>query len=415
METATTNPVSLSERAHILDILRGIALLGICLANYRSFSLYVFQTSEVINQLPTARIDEWVSYFHFIFIDGKFYSLFSLLFGIGFSIILLRTKAKGFGLSIFYRRIVILLLMGLAHLLLLWDGDILMLYALIGLFLPLFRNVSDRKLIFIWVLLILFPIFMDLIKVLTDNQWNVAKPLEKVALAADDVRGITDTNWRTWFLDHPTYADLLRFNQSGILWRYQGLLENNRIFKVLGMFLLGLYVGRKLIYRKLEENKSLLKKVQLYGFAVGLPLSVAHAYLSLDGHYLPEAFALMDTATYAFSVVPLCLAYTCTICLWFLNGSNRKLLQLFSAPGRMALSNYILQTILGILIFYGLGFGLGYKFGLIFILLIAVGVYGLEIVFSHLWLRHFNYGPLEWIWRQLTYGKKFPLRKPSKE
>jgi uncharacterized protein len=86
-------------------------------------------------------------------------------------------------------------------------------------------------------------------------------------------------------------------------------------------------------------------------------------------------------------------------------------LKLFSAPGRMALTNYILQTLLGILIFYGIGFGMGGTTGLIYVILIALGVYGLEMVFSHFWLKYFNYGPLEWIWRQLTYGKSLPLRK----
>ncbi|MEO6347600.1 MAG: hypothetical protein ABIO60_06785 [Aquaticitalea sp.] len=145
METATTSPISLSERADILDILRGIALLGICLANYPDFSLYVFQMPEVVAKMPTAMIDKCVAYFHFIFIDGKFYGLFSLLFGIGFSIILLRSRSKRLGLTIFYRRIIILLLMGLAYVPLLWEGDILLLYALIGLCLPLFRNVSDKN------------------------------------------------------------------------------------------------------------------------------------------------------------------------------------------------------------------------------------------------------------------------------
>lgn len=413
MEPTANTPVSLSERAHILDILRGIALLGICLANYPAFSLYVFQTPEVVARMPTATIDKWVDYFHFTFIDGKFYSLFSLLFGIGFSIILLRTRSKGLGLSIFYRRIVILLLMGLAHTLLLWQGDILLLYALIGLCLPLFRNVPDGKLIFLSALLIMFPIVMDLIKVLTDNQWNISKPLERLALASFNSIGITETNWRTWFVDHPTYVDLLRYNQSGILARYTGLLENNRAFKVLGMFLLGLYVGRKLIYSKLEENKGFLRKVQIWGFGIGIPMSVAYAYLSLDDRHLPEAFALMDTSAYAFSVVPLSLAYTSTICIWFLKGSHSKLLKLFSAPGRMALTNYILQTLLGILIFYGVGFGFGAKTGLIYVIFIAIGIYALEIIFSHFWLKYFNYGPLEWLWRQLTYGKRFPLRKQA--
>ncbi len=413
MHSTSTTPVSISERADILDILRGVALLGICLANYPVFSLYVFQTKETLTGMPTASIDKWVSYFHFIFIDGKFYSLFSLLFGIGFSIILLRSRAKGLGLNIFYRRLFILILLGLAHSLLLWQGDILLLYGLIGLILPLFRNVSSRNLIIFWVVLILLPIVIDAIKVLTDNQWNMSKPLGRMALAIEGPMGITDANWRTWLLDQTSYVDLLKYNQSGIFWRYQGLLDNNRFFKVLGMFILGLYVGKNLIYRKLEENKSLLKKVRFWGFIIGLPISILYAFLEMDEHRLPEAFALLDTIAYAFSVVPLSLAYTASISLWFLNAKYREFLKLFSNPGRMALTNYILQSVLGILIFYGVGFGFGAKTGLIYVILIAIGIYGLEIIFSHFWLKYFNYGPLEWLWRQLTFGKRFPLRKQA--
>ncbi|RYG44006.1 MAG: DUF418 domain-containing protein, partial [Chitinophagaceae bacterium] len=145
-------PISLSERSSILDILRGIALFGICIANYPVLSYFVFQPETVKAQLPANAFDHQVEIFLDMFVEGKFYSLFSLLFGIGFSIFLLRGKREGEGskgLLIFYRRLFILLVFGLMHLLLLWEGDILMLYALLGMLLPLFRNVSDKNLIII--------------------------------------------------------------------------------------------------------------------------------------------------------------------------------------------------------------------------------------------------------------------------
>lgn len=400
------------DRAQILDILRGIAVLGICIANYPMFSLYIFQSPDVLMAMPTATLDKGVAFFHFAFIDGKFYSLFALLFGIGFSIILMRCQQAGKnGLYIFYRRIFILILFGLPHLLLLWEGDILMLYGLIGLLLPLFRSVSDRNLLIIVICLILSPILIDLIKVLTDNKINAGRLLQGAAIAADDARGITPQNFGTWVLDHPAYSDLLSFNQSGILWRFQMLLDNNRIPKVLGMFLLGLYAGRKMMYAKLDENAALLKKVCRWGYLIGLPLSIAHAWLELNGKRLPHAAGMLNTITYALSVVPLSLAYIATICLWFIKNPGNKFLNLFAAPGRMALSNYILQTILGIIIFYGIGFGLGAKTGAIYVILIALAVYFFEMIWSHLWLKYFIYGPLEWIWRMLTYGKYLPIKK----
>src|SRR6202008_1925254 len=120
------------------------------------------------------------------FLEGKFYSLFSLLFGIGFTIILYRNEAAGKnGLAIFYRRLVILLVFGVTHALLIWDGDILLLYALIGMFLPLFRNFSDRTIIILSILLIFSPLLFDLLKVLTDGKWNMSNPLLTKAIAVD--------------------------------------------------------------------------------------------------------------------------------------------------------------------------------------------------------------------------------------
>lgn len=136
------------QRFIILDALRGIALLGICLANFSEFSLYSFLDSDVHRAMPTAKVDILVQYLQYIFIDGKFYTIFSILFGIGFSIILSNAKQNNRnGIKIFYRRMSILFFIGLLHLIFLWAGDILALYAFAGFFLPLFIKISDRKLI----------------------------------------------------------------------------------------------------------------------------------------------------------------------------------------------------------------------------------------------------------------------------
>ena len=412
VEKIKAAPISQRNRVEILDILRGFALLGICVANYPFFSLYIFQPPEVKAAMSTAAIDHWLKYFHFTFIDGKFYTLFSLLFGIGFSIIYLRSRqCSQSGLKIFYRRLFILMLMGLAHLLLLWEGDILFLYALIGLLLPLFKNVSNKKLLLYWAIFTLSPLLFDSLKVLSDNRWNLANPLRAIAIQLSTFHGITEENFSTWLVDHTQYKDLLLFNQSGFFWRYQGLLDNNRFPKVLGMFLLGLYVGRKLIFQNLEENRMLLKQVQRWGFLIGLPASMVFAWLELDGKGLPAPIGLADTLFYAISVVPMSLAYTTTLCLWYLTPVGKKQLSIFAAPGRMALTNYLMQTLFAIWIFYGIGLGLGAKTGSFFVILIALGVYIFQILFSTLWLKYFRYGPLEWIWRQLTYGTRLPLLK----
>lgn len=130
----TAIPVRSSERYAILDVLRGLALLGIALANFPEFSLYSFLPVEAAGAMPTAGIDRIVHYIQYVFIDGKFYTIFSLLFGIGFSIIITNAARKGAnGFRIFYRRMFVLLLIGFLHLMFLWSGDILMLYALLGM------------------------------------------------------------------------------------------------------------------------------------------------------------------------------------------------------------------------------------------------------------------------------------------
>jgi uncharacterized protein len=124
-----------------------------------------------------------------------------------------------------------------------------------------------------------------------------------------------------------------------------------------------------------------------------------------------DKLGLLDTFFYAISVVPLSLAYTSSICLLWIKTNGQSWLRKLAPVGRMALTNYIMQTILSIFIYYNLGLGLGTKFGPVLSFPIAIGIYLLQVIYSNIWFRHFQYGPLEWIWRQLTYGKRLPLKK----
>jgi uncharacterized protein len=187
------------------------------------------------------------------------------------------------------------------------------------------------------------------------------------------------------------------------------------VFKVLGLFLLGLYIGRKRIYANLDRHIAMLKKIRYYGFLLGLPVSCLFAWNAVNGHLMG---LIADSVVYTLSVVPLSLAYTSSVCLWFTNSEtlnndkhkNRRFFNMIAAPGRMALTNYIAQSVAGIIIFYGIGFGFALT-GLIYVELIAVGVFILQVLYSNIWFRYFQYGPLEWIWRMLTYWKWLKIRK----
>jgi uncharacterized protein len=399
-----TVPVAAKQRFILLDFLRGIALSGIGLANFPEFALYTFQKDEVTEAMPTAGIDHVVKFLQYMFIDGKFYTLFSLLFGIGFSIIISKMRDNGAGL--FYRRMILLFLIGLFHLLFLWAGDILVLYALLGLLLPLFEKVSDKRLLICSGILLLFPVVIDTFIVLSG--YNLAAPAINTSVWLQQKAGITDDNFGIWLLEADTYQDVLKFNLQGSFIRIQEFIEGNRVFKVLGLFLLGLYIGRNRIYADLEGNVSLLKNIRFYGFLIALPLSVLYAWNAVHGRPLGM---ILSAVLYAVSVFPLSFAYISAICLWYLKKKECFLLTVLAALGRMALTNYIGQSVFGMFIFYGIGLGLGAAIGLIYVELIAAGVFFIQIIYSYVWLRYFRYGPSEWVWRMLTYKKWLKISK----
>ena len=410
--TTTTNidntgPVKPKERSIILDVLRGLALLGICLANFTEFSLYTFLKSEVTDGMSTAGIDRIVRFLQYVFVDGKFYTLFSLLFGIGFSIIIGNAAQRdNNGFLFFYRRMGVLLLIGFLHLMFIWSGDILMLYALLGLLLSLFRNVSNRGLLIASAIFLLLPIGIDVVTAIWSIQLSATVVRVQQQLCAQ--YGITDDNFGFWLRDAQSYTEVFQFLVQGAFVRMQEFIDGNRAFKVMGLFLFGFYIGRNRIYANLAENKWLLKKVLIYGMLIGLPASLPYAWSSLNGHLWGLA---IHSILYTVSVFPLGIAYVAAFCLWYLHHKESRIFKILAAPGQMALSNYIGQSLWGILIFYGIGFGFGSDMGLSYVLMIATGVYVFEILFSLLWLRYCQFGPLEWIWRMMTYGKWLKLLK----
>ncbi len=171
-----------------------------------------------------------------------------------------------------------LLIIGFLHCYFLWDGDILLLYALIGLVLPLFRNCSDKTLL-VWAFaLIISPLFIDLVKLLL--LWSPGDFL-LIKAQAIDVRNkipLDDSFALYLYKEGSGMQEWQNWRESGIFYRYQYILDSNRIPKVLGMFLLGLYAGRKSIYQRLQENQGLFKKLRFWGFLIGLPASIAMVY-----------------------------------------------------------------------------------------------------------------------------------------
>ncbi len=382
------------KRHVILDALRGFAILGICLANFPEFSLWTF--SDPAGWTATDKITRAIQTF---LVDGKFYTLFSLLFGMGFSI---QLENAGQKTRTFYRRMVFLFLIGLCHLLFLWSGDILMLYAVMGMLLPLFKRLPTRKILIWGGFFLALPVICAAV-----FGTRLSDPLEAEQWRICALYGITEANFGMWLADIHNYKGMLQFLHQGAVERMWEFVTSYRFFKVLGLFLIGYAAGREKIFADLGAWKGLLRKIFIYGLTLGVPVSIAYTWSSMAGEPLgPVAHSVF----YLLSVYPMGFAYAAGFCLLFSRSPEGRGWLLLTKPGRMACTNYLGQSFLGVLLFYGIGFGLGGKVGLLATEAIALGVYAFQISFSALWLKYFRFGPVEWVWRMLTYGQRLPLR-----
>ena len=397
------------KRTDLLDALRGFALFGVVWSNYAVLSVWMFMSPDAKAALPGSFLDDPLEAFHTILIDGKFYSIFSMLFGIGFGFFL----AKGNdGLWRFYRRMLILLVIGWLHLRYLWAGDILFLYSVLGMLLPLFRGLSDRALLITAAVLILSPIAIDAAVVLTNARFDPVAPLVRWLETSDAAYG-NSTFDAFLALADGSWQEFSHANSRGWIFRFTNLVESNRPPKVLGLFLLGLLVSRRRIFVDVKQYASLLKRICIGGFAIGLPSSVLLWWTNSHVGYPPEPSSLLRAASYAFSVVPLAMAFASGFALLWGSGAWQQRLMVLAPMGRMALTNYLMQSIIAVALFYGIGLGWGTHVSAMAFEGIALGVFIVQVLWSRWWLARFQYGPFEWAWRSLTYGKVMAMRKSA--
>jgi uncharacterized protein len=394
-----TGPTTERQRHVILDALRGLALMGIALANFPEFALWTFLSSEQQAAMPTAYIDEIVRFLQYLVVDGKFYSIFSILFGIGFSLIMERH-----GLRLFVRRMLILVIIGFLHLMFIWSGDILLLYAVGGLLLTLMIGLSDKSLFILALSLIMIPVGLDAL--IEFGGFDFPEPFYQAWWNKAEALGINEANFASWLRDANSYGQMFAFLIQGAYERLWEFVEGHRLPKVVGLFILGYLASKHRLYARLQDLP--LRKALYWSVSIGLPTSLLYAWSATSGH--PWGLTV-HSLLYAVSVIPLAIVFIIGICLLYLQSPKSVVFRWLAAPGRMALSCYISHSLIGILLFYGLGFGLGTSLGLVYIELIALVVFFIQIIVCRIWLNYFRFGPLEWLWRMLTYGRYFPIIK----
>ena len=412
--TLPAAPARPEDRTTLIDALRGFALFGVCLGNILTgFSWWTPTEHAPVTSALQLPSDNAAYLLIHAFVDGKFYSIFSLLFGLGFALQLTRRSDEAGALTLYRRRLRILMVIGFLHLALFWIGDILLFYALMGMVLLRVRQLQDRQLLRWVVVLLLMPVLFALPKMISPMLTlglPFFLPAEFVAKGfgfdLDSPTLITD------IFIHGDLATVMKGNLVGVWFRYGDLLDSGRPFKVLAMFLLGLLIGRHRAWEHLDDYTPLLRRVLAWGLAVGIPASLGQAWVAnMPGG---ERFAgwevVVDSALYALGVVPLAMAYAAGfVLLWHTPAWQRRLV-LLAPTGRMALTNYLMQTLIGITLFYGIGFGLGMRLGATWFPLLALLILIVQTLFSQWWLARYRFGPMEWLWRSITYRQRQPMR-----
>ena len=409
---STAQPVLLQERVGSIDAIRGFALLGILIINMAVFSgpaTYFHILGKGFWGELTGFWNTAIVSFTDVFVAGKFYTMFAFLFGLGFFIFFERAKEKTNNpRMLFYKRLCILLLIGLVHAFFVWSGDVLTAYALFGFLLPFFFNRNPKTIlrwafgIFIGFLLVMAMIFGSLAltkmaypDILSDASQTLFDDMEsRIAASFQAFR-------------YGTFAEIQAQRVSDTLFLLPNIFAAG--FIIFPLFLLGLYAGKKGLFQNTEANLPTLKKIWLWGLIVGLPLSVVK-FISgnLKAGDIYSFFEVVHIGAGFFGDLGLALFYMTSLVLLY---QKRK--QIFAPlgyAGRMALSNYLFQSIVCVFIFYSFGLGFYGQIGPALGLALTLAIFVVQVYLSKLWLQRYQYGPVEWLWKSLTYGKFFKIK-----
>ncbi|WP_404369633.1 DUF418 domain-containing protein [Corallococcus coralloides] len=420
-EPSSAGPVELSERVHLLDALRGFALLGVFVSNSLSwFSGRQLLPGEQSQALAAPPLEMVVRQLYAFFVDQKFVTLFSLLFGLGFA--LQMTRAEGRGTSIvpvYRRRLLVLLGIGLVHMFAIWVGDILSTYALVGFVLLLFRQRSDRTVLtWVAVLFVVLPLALSVAQRFGPELLHGKEAAEQAAKATREL----ENAHRTAFLTGLSSDSVLTSQQANAVFAWQNLPNPGRpiwLCIILGRFLLGLWVGRRRLLEDVERHRALLVRVMAWGLGVGSAVATLSLVLYLrkqgapggPGAQLEQPVWMVGMRTlrevgYLF----MGCGYAAAFALLFQKERWRKVLGVLTPAGRMALTLYLMQSVISIWLYDGWGLGLVGRTPPSRTVLMCLGVFAAQVAFSHWWLARFRFGPVEWLWRSLTYGRAQPMR-----
>ncbi|MEI3611513.1 DUF418 domain-containing protein [Pseudogracilibacillus sp. SO30301A] len=397
-----SSPISTKERIESLDIIRGFALFGILFVN-----MPLFQSPKLIKDLymmspELSPNDQFLRMLLDVLVEAKFFTIFSFLFGVGFYIFMERAENKTEHFYLLYsRRLIVLAIFGFLHLCFFWYGDILLGYALAGFFLIFFYK-RKGKTILLWLMAFSIALIgllslsflgsTDSIEQQINSLQKEGEP--KVEEAIDVYQNGSYFEWLSYRFSNEVIPILMNIPSD--------------ILTALFMFLIGLYAIKRGIFRDFSSHKQFVQRVWLISLLCSIPFSVGIILLHVNIFDFGILNEQMIQSLLIISGLSLSFFYISTILLLLERKKWKRILHPFSYVGRMALTNYIIQTLVGVGLFTGLGMfgeaniGLG--------IMISFIVFPLQMVLSFFWLKHFRFGPLEWVWRSCTYGEFQPMK-----
>lgn len=401
--TIGASPVAARDRVGELDVLRGFALFGVLLVHCYSWPGAPFLTTEAqFDALRSSGVDRAAEFLTIWLFYDKANTLFAFLFGVGFAVQMQRLEARGDDFrAIYLRRLTILLLFGLVHLFTVWPLDILHLYALAGFALFALRGISSRNMLIAGLLLAF-----------------AARPLSDVLF---DAAGVSGPAFDRAYSDAAIMARqnaasvgeaIMAFAQLPLADFFASGMVVGWFFYALGRFMLGAYVARR---GWLQRARDLLPHYRRWGLML-LPLGLAGEFLAtvLEFGIFPllEPLAFLYLPLHILSSPLLACGYLCVVVLVF-HSRFSAIVRIFAPVGRMALTNYVAQSFAIGFVLYNFDPALGLigTIGPAWMLVAGLAIFAVQILSSYLWLSRFAYGPLEWCWRALTYGRLPRMRE----
>ena len=410
--TRSLAPITSNDRIQTLDVVRGFALFGILLMNIEMMVGPTMAPTTGVDPALTG-VDRWADAAIYLLVQGKFFTLFSLLFGMGFAVMSQRATEAGRPFAgVYWRRGLALFVIGLLHALLIWSGDILVTYAVLSMFLLVFRDVPLRLLPWLAAASFLAPLglmmglgllgsLMQMTPELAAG-WNDAMG-EQGKMVAALIEGQRQAYGSGTYLE----AVVQRSRDFGFA------LMNLMIVGplVFGMFLLGSWFVRSGAIAQPEQHARLFQRLRWAILPLGLALVLVSFALqpTLDQATIDLRFSTAFSLSMLGSAL-MCLGYMAWIVRGMQSPAWAPRLAWVAPAGRMALTNYLMQSIVCTLVFYGYGLGYFQQLPRAWQVPFVFALFGLQVLLSRWWLQYFRFGPMEWVWRSLTYFTPQPMR-----